>query len=190
MVLIMIEALWVERASTIILTVISLVAAVYDVRERRIPNRLVFPAAALGLALNSSQGWYGLAFGLKGLAVGFGLLFIPYLFGAMGAGDVKLLAAIGSFMGAAGVARVLLLTVLFYPLLAAVFVIRERKVKLTWLRFRRVFFNFLGYFVPSLKLYAIRLEALDAPQVASVTTPFSVAIAIGTLTALYTTFLR
>jgi hypothetical protein len=80
--------------------------------------------------------------------------------------------------------------VLCYPLLAAIFVIRERKVRLTLLRFRRVLFNFLGFFVPSLRLYAMRLEALDAPQVASVTTPFSVAMAIGTLIALYTTFLH
>ncbi len=79
------------------------------------------------MALNASQGWDGLAFGLKGLAVGFGLLFIPYLFGAMGAGDVKLLAAIGSFIGAAEVARVLLLTVLFTLCWRPFFVIRNAK---------------------------------------------------------------
>jgi prepilin peptidase CpaA len=108
----------------------------------------------------------------------------------MGAGDVKLLAAIGSFLGATGVMRVLLVTLLCYPLLAAVFMIRERKVGITLLRFRRVLCSFLGFFVPSFRLYAARLEARDDPQVASVTTPFGVAVAIGTLVALYTTFLR
>ncbi len=38
----MIEALWVEHASTIILTLMSVVVSVFDVRERRIPNWLVF----------------------------------------------------------------------------------------------------------------------------------------------------
>jgi prepilin peptidase CpaA len=184
------ETLWVERASTVIVTALVVAVSVFDWRERRIPNVLVFPAAGLGLGLNLYQGWNGLVFGLKGLAAGFLLLFIPYLVGAMGAGDVKLLAAIGAFLGATEVLRVILLTVLCYPLLAAIFVLRERKLKITLLRFRRVLFNFLGFFVPSLKLYAARLEARDDPQVKSVTTPFSLAIAAGTLLALYTTFLH
>lgn len=186
----MIEALWVERVSIIILTALVVVVAVFDMRERRIPNRLVFPAAGVGLALNLTQGWSGLVFGLEGLAVGLALLCIPYLLGAMGAGDVKLLAAIGSFVGPSEIVRVLLLTVLCYPVMAAIFVIRERKMKLTWLRFRRVLANFLGFFVPGLKLYAMRLESLDTPEIASVTTPFCVAMAAGTLMVLYTKILR
>jgi hypothetical protein len=85
---------------------------------------------------------------------------------------------------------VLLATVLCYPVLAAIAVIRERKLGVTWLRFRRVFWNFLGFFVPSLKLYAMRLDAQDDQSVASVKTPFGVAIAIGALIAVYTNFLR
>jgi prepilin peptidase CpaA len=173
------------------LTALVIAVSVFDLRERRIPNVIVFPAALIGLALNLIfKGWEGLGFGLKGLAVGFALLFIPYLVGAMKAGDVKFLAAIGAFAGANDVIRALLLTLLIYPLFAVVAVLRERKLTLTWLRFRRVFLNFLGAFIPGLKLYAVRLDARDDKTVSSVTTPFGVAIAAGTLVAIYTNFLR
>jgi len=165
--------------------------SVFDIRERRIPNLLVFPAAVIGLTLNLvMRGWEGLGFGLKGLALGFTLLFIPYLVGGMKAGDVKFLAAIGAFMGATDVVRALLATLLCYPLFAAIAVIREKKLNLTWLRFRRVLLNFLGFFIPGLKLYAIRLEERDDKSIPSVTTPFGATVAAGTLIAVYTNFLR
>ncbi len=182
---------WQRDVPAILLTAFVIGISIFDIRERRIPNFLVFPAILIGLTLNLIlRGWGGLVFGLKGLAVGFALLFIPYLVGGMKAGDVKFLAAIGAFTGATDVVRALLATVLCYPLLAAIAVIREKKLKLTWLRFRRVLFNFLGFFAPGLKLYAIRLDGQDDKSVASATTPFGVAIAAGTLIAIYTSFLR
>jgi prepilin peptidase CpaA len=179
-----------EQISAVILTGLVIAVSIFDLRERRIPNFLVFPAAFVGLGLNACLGWEGLFFGMKGLALGFALLFVPYLIGAYKPGDVKLLAAIGAFVGPTGVFRVILATFLCYPLLAAFFMIRQRKVDITLLRFRRVFFNFLGYFLPAFKLYAMRVEARDDQTIASATTPFSVSIALGTLVALYTTFLR
>jgi prepilin peptidase CpaA len=173
------------------LVAFAVVISIFDIRERRIPNFLVFPATFIGLGLNLSiRGWEGLGFGLKGLATGFALLFIPYLVGGMKAGDVKFLAAIGAFLGATDVIRALLATVLCYPLWAAVAVIREKKIRITWLRFRRVLLNFLGFFTPALRLYAARLDGQDDKSVASATTPFGVAIAAGTLIAIYTNFLR
>ncbi len=186
----MAEAPRIELVSTAALTVLVVAVSFFDLRERRIPNFLVLPAAALGLALNLYRGWEGLGFSAQGLATGFLLLFIPYLLGAMGAGDVKFLAAIGAFVGAVNVVRVLLVTVLCYPLLAVVIVIKEGKLKITLLRFGRVLLNFLGFFLPGLKLYAMRLAARDDPQIASATTPFGVSVALGTLIALYTNFLR
>jgi prepilin peptidase CpaA len=182
---------WYFHVIAPLLTLFVIAVSIFDIRERRIPNFLVFPAALIGLIINSLwRGWDGLAFGLKGLGIAFLLLFIPYLVGGMKAGDVKFLMAIGAFMGATDVVRALLATVLCYPLLAAVAVIKEGKLRVTWLRFRRVFWNFLGFFVPSLKLYAIHLDGQDDKSVTSVKTPFGVSIAIGTLLALYTDFLR
>ncbi|MCI0662966.1 MAG: hypothetical protein L0220_18005, partial [Acidobacteria bacterium] len=134
--------------------------------------------------------WDGLIFGLKGIGLAFLLLLIPYMVGGMKAGDVKFLMAIGAFTGAIDVVRALLATLLCYPLFAAFAVIKEGKLKITWLRFRRVLWNFLGFFLPSVKLYAIHLDGQDDKSIASVRTPFGVAIALGTMIAIFTGFLQ
>jgi len=182
---------WYSYVSATVLTLFLIVVSIFDIRERRIPNFLVFPAALIGLVINLIlHGGSGLLFGLKGLGLAFLMLFVPYLVGGMKAGDVKFLMAIGAFTGATDIVRALLATVLFYPLMASVAVIKEGKLRLTWLRFRRVLWNFLSFFVPSLKIYALRLDAQDDKSIASAKTPFGVAIAVGTLIAIYTNFLR
>ena len=173
-----------------VLTATVMLAAWYDLRERRIPNAVVFPAALVGIGLNAARGWDGLWFGGKGLLIGFGLLFIPYLLRSMGAGDVKFLAAVGAFVGGTGVVRVLLLALLAYPVLAIGFLIQQRKFALTMKRFAKLTCKLFGVFIPALRLYAGQLEASDDPAIASATSPFGLAIGIGTLLALYTDFLR
>jgi prepilin peptidase CpaA len=183
---------WPEQLATSILVALVLAVAFFDIRERRIPNFLVFPAMLIGIVLDLlwffQRDWGhldGPLGGLKGIAMGFLLLLIPYAVGGMKAGDVKFLMAIGAFVGWRGAVSVLLAAVLFYPIMALIFVVRERKARLTWLRFRRVFWNFLGFFIPGLNLYALRLESLDDPLVASVRTPFGVSLTAGTLIFLF-----
>ena len=77
-----------------------LVAAVIDVRESRIPNWLTLSLAAFGMGVHSwVHGLEGFVFSLEGLGVGFVCLILFYAKGGMGAGDVKLLGAIGSILG-------------------------------------------------------------------------------------------
>ena len=79
---------------------VGICAAITDVKARRIPNRLTYSAMVAGLLLQGIlHGWNGLL-----LSVGGGLLFggvflLFYLVRAMGAGDVKLAAALGSIVG-------------------------------------------------------------------------------------------
>lgn len=176
--------------AAVALTLVVVAVAWFDLRERRIPNAIVFPAALVGLGLNAVRGWDGLWFGGKGLLIGLALLFVPHLLGAMGAGDVKFLAAVGAFVGGTGVVRVLLLALLAYPLLALGFLVQQGKFTLTLIRFARLTSKLFGVFIPPLKLYGAQLEARDDPKIASATTPFGLAIMIGTLLALYTNFLR
>lgn len=79
---------------------LSLLGGIHDLLTRRIPNWLTFPAMLLGLG---AQVWLfgapGLLDGLLGLALGFVLFFPIYALGHMGAGDVKLLMAVGAWMG-------------------------------------------------------------------------------------------
>src|SRR4030095_11092646 len=72
----------------------------YDVRFRRIPNAFVLPTLTSGLTIHTVLGGTaGLLTSLSGFALAFGLMFALHIFGAMGAGDVKLFAAIGSVIG-------------------------------------------------------------------------------------------
>ena len=85
----------------VLLLALVIVAAAYDVPFRRIPNWLTAAGVLLGLAMNTFlyQGWPGLRLSVIGLAAGFGAYFILYSLRAMGAGDVKLMAAIGAMVG-------------------------------------------------------------------------------------------
>jgi prepilin peptidase CpaA len=175
-----------------ILTAMVLIVAVYDGRFRRIPNWIVFPIMLIGGGSHLVwPGELGRWAGGSGVLTGFLLLLFPYLAGGMKAGDVKLLMAIGALTGGRGAFAILLVTLLLcYPTLALLAVVRARKIRVTWLRFRRVLFHFLGLFLPAMKLYAIRLESLDDPTIPSVTTPFGVALAAGTLLTQYASILR
>lgn len=75
-------------------------AAVTDARMHRIPNVLTVPTALLGLAYHTlaPTGWGPLT-ALAGFGVGFALLLLPWLLGGGGMGDVKLLAALGAWLG-------------------------------------------------------------------------------------------
>jgi len=80
--------------------IIAGLAAISDLRQRRIPNVITVPAAALGLLFHTllplGEGWL---FALAGFAVGAVLLTLPYLLGGGGMGDIKLLAALGTWLG-------------------------------------------------------------------------------------------
>jgi prepilin peptidase CpaA len=75
-------------------------ACVTDVRSRRIPNILTFGAAAAALAFHASSGQAaGLLHSVEGWLVGAAIFFVPFALGGLGAGDVKLLAALGAWVG-------------------------------------------------------------------------------------------
>jgi len=79
-------------------------ATVIDIRQRRVPNVLTMGVASLGLLLAmAGRGAVPLGAALGGLALGLALLMPAHIFGATGAGDVKLLAAFGALLGPADV---------------------------------------------------------------------------------------
>jgi prepilin peptidase CpaA len=86
------------------LMIVLLIAVVTDLRSSRIPNWLTFSAMGFALAGHAWLGsMHGVLFSLAGLGTGLGLFFLIYLAGGIGAGDVKLMAAIGAFVGVYGV---------------------------------------------------------------------------------------
>ena len=86
-------------------------AAITDVRSCKIPNAITFSLALWGLLIHGfTNGLEGLLFSLKGLGVGLGLLIMFYIWGGMGAGDVKLLGAVGAIIGPSDVFIAFLVT--------------------------------------------------------------------------------
>jgi prepilin peptidase CpaA len=168
------------RTGTVILLLI--IAAVLDYRTRRIPNWLVFPGALYALVYNSLFPPYpneGILFPLLGLGLGL-LLFLPlYAVRAMGAGDVKLLAMVGAFLGAKATFAAALASMIAGGVLAIGFLLLRSRV--------RVMFRNLA---AALHLGAIEIASGMAPslRIDSSTSagkiPYGVAIAIGTITYL------
>src|ERR1017187_945375 len=88
------------RIVEVALLVVLLAAAVFDVRYRRIPNWLTVGGVVLALAMNAVRAppLAGVGFALAGLGVAFGIYLLLYALRAMGAGDVKLMAAVGALV--------------------------------------------------------------------------------------------
>lgn len=75
-------------------------AAIWDFRQHRIPNWLTLSAIPAGIAWNTSmEGFQGFQSSMAGFAVGFGILFILFATGGGGGGDVKLMGALGAWVG-------------------------------------------------------------------------------------------
>jgi len=87
----------------VLLAVVLGTAVVTDLRSSRIPNWLTYPAMVVGVCAHMwMNGMAGMVYSLVGLGAGLGLFLILHLSGNIGAGDVKLMAAVGAIMGPYG----------------------------------------------------------------------------------------
>jgi prepilin peptidase CpaA len=116
----------VEILTTTLLLLFLTGAMVTDLRARLVPNALVLAGALTGMLLAAlhPEG-VGLLRALGGLALGFALFLPLYLLRAMGAGDVKLMAMTGAFIGAEAIFEATLWVLLAGGALALVFALRR-----------------------------------------------------------------
>ncbi|KIF80219.1 A24 family peptidase [Noviherbaspirillum autotrophicum] len=89
----------ISAARLIILAGVIAASVCHDIRAKRIPNRVIIFGALAGLASSVLPGSIGLAQSLGGLGMGLAMLMPLYALRAMGAGDVKLMAVAGAFLG-------------------------------------------------------------------------------------------
>lgn len=88
-----------DAARLIGLIALMAVAVLHDIRERKIPNRIVVTGTLFGLASSLLPGGIGIVQSIGGLGLGLVMLLPMYALRAMGAGDVKLMAGAGAFLG-------------------------------------------------------------------------------------------
>ncbi|MFC0561247.1 A24 family peptidase [Halalkalibacter alkalisediminis] len=89
-----------EYTQQVILLIVLAIVAAIDIKQRKIPNFITFPLMIAGVCFSFIQGSYiGAGFSLLGIVLAFLLFFLPYAFGTLGAGDVKLMMGIGSWIG-------------------------------------------------------------------------------------------
>ena len=145
----------------------------YDVRFRRIPNVVVVCALVAGLCINTSIfGFAGALSSLKGLGLAFLPMFMMHIFGALGAGDVKLFAAVGAVVGVALVPTTFVVVVMLGAVLAIYSMIRSGTVFSTLHGVLRIFVGVLpGWEMPRFAMPADR----------SHTIPYGVAIMVGSV---------
>jgi prepilin peptidase CpaA len=97
----------ISEISLLFIITLAIAASYWDIRCRKIPNKLTFPMMLVGVIIGLIHtGYVGLVTSLKGLAIGFAILFAFYItIGGVGEGDIKLLAAFGALGGPAFVTR-------------------------------------------------------------------------------------
>ncbi len=112
----------------ILLVTVVLIAAVYDLRFRRIPNWLSVSGVVAGFVVNTAlAGRHGLAVAALGLGCAF-LVYVPlYVVRAMAAGDVKLMAAVGAMAGAGNWLAIFLITAILGGLVSLVVIASHKR---------------------------------------------------------------
>jgi prepilin peptidase CpaA len=105
------------------------IAAYIDWTEHRVPNWLTLPAWGLGIAYHAViSGTAGLTGSVLGGAVGLATLIVPYALRGMGAGDVKLMAAVGAWVGAATTVHAFLWIAVLGGLMGAYLIVRSGQI--------------------------------------------------------------
>lgn len=178
----------VEVSLNLGLVVVVLGAAWLDLRSRRIPNLLTVSAFLAALLLRVPMGWSGVADGLLAAGIAFALALPVFALGGLGGGDVKLLAAVGAFLGVDRLWGALFVAVLVGGALAIISVLRRGRAGET-LANLYVLIKGLGR---KESYTGWKGEEGDAPltirSAGVVTRPFAVAIAAGAIYAVYPIF--
>ncbi|ADU63909.1 MAG: A24 family peptidase [Pseudodesulfovibrio sp.] len=154
------------------------VATVTDIRRQRIYNWLTFPLILSGLAAHTLHaGLDGLLLSSGGFALGLGVMVVPFFLGLMGAGDVKLMAGVGAWLGAQAAFTAFLFTCLAGGFYAVVVLARHFD------QFKAVLVNIWATFLLAASTrrfeYTPVVEAQSMPRLC-----YGVAIAVGTVAAM------
>ena len=173
--------IWSHVAAWAIALLLALWAGWLDLRFRRIPNWLTVSGFVLGLATNGILwGWAGIKGGLEGAGIAIGVLIVPVILRGIGAGDLKLMIALGACLGPWKFLNVLLASILIAGAMAVVEIVRKRRVKQT--------FSNLAVLIRAFATFGMgareSIVTLDDPG--TLRLPFGVAIALAMVLVVFT----
>ncbi len=158
----------------IILILLALTSFITDITKNKIYNVQTYPSMAVGLLLGyTAGGGHGILMSFVGLFTGLALLFIIFLAGGIGAGDVKLLGAIGALKGSVFVLWTMFYTGLIGGIMAFALLIWKGRLLNTF----KSLLKFLRH--------PVKAHADQKPE-ERVYLPYGVAISLGSIWALFT----
>jgi prepilin peptidase CpaA len=121
----------------------ALVAGAFDIWRFRVPNLLTLPLLALGLIYHGMlEGLPGVGESALGVLFGGGVLIVMYAMGGLGAGDVKVMAAVGAWLGMPMTLYVFVASALAAGLYALGLVIWQGRLKDTWINLQILVYRF------------------------------------------------
>jgi prepilin peptidase CpaA len=165
-------------SQSLVIVLVAL-ACVSDLRTRRIPNALTFGAAVAALLFHgTTAGTSGLATSIGGWMLGAALFFPVFALRGMGAGDVKLLAAVGAWLGPLPVASVALITAIAGGAIALVVSLMHGYLRTA---LTNVWMLLMHWRMCGIRpLPDVTLEGVRGPRLA-----YAIPIAIGTVATLW-----
>jgi prepilin peptidase CpaA len=155
----------------VVLFAVLVLAVWFDASQNRLPNWLTVGGMAAALVLRGVIGLEAVGIGLLGAALGLSLGMLFFAAGAMGAGDGKLLAAVGFFLGFEVFVRALPLMGVAGGVLALAVAVRNGSLVPTFLRVRALLFHVVSF--------GRRGERRTITMPDAVTVPYGVAVAAG-----------
>ena len=153
------------ETNTLCAIAVASVACITDIRSRRVPNVLTFGAAASALLFHAfAPEGNGLLSAAGGWLVGAAIPFLPFVLGGLGAGDVKLLAALGAWLGPMNAVWIALYTGVAGGVMAVVVAVSHGYLRTA---LQNVWFLLQHWRVAGLRsLYEVSLEGSAGPRLA------------------------
>jgi prepilin peptidase CpaA len=162
----------------ILLSVFILICFYTDIKSSRIPNAVTVSGTVIGLLYHLfTNGLEGILSSVIGLIIGFSIFFVLYLFGGVGAGDVKLFAAIGALTGTEFVLYTMMYSILYAGFIGLGILLFKKEF---YQRIKNAFF-----FLFNLLLLRKRELVTDYKKMISYRFPFMYAVLPGVITTLY-----
>lgn len=154
---------------------VASLGGVSDLRSARIPNSLTYSGLLAALVLRTALfGWTGFKSGIIGLLAAGVFFLILFIIGAMGGGDVKLMASVGAWAGSSQILSVLLAAAMAGGVLAIIYLLFGQGI-------RKTFCNLVELIRFRLTTGLSPHPVLNVQEGKRMHVPFGVAIAVGTL---------